>query len=139
MPTLLGLLGLKPPSRVTGNDFWPLVTGATSQIHDRVVQTYGWVGAVRNQEWSYSEIWKAEAPRGKFRKYPNTPPNTYQPQLYNLEKDTEELTDVAHKYPEVARAMSAKLKEYIASGEGLTYGSFTGKPILDTEEGLYAK
>jgi len=49
------------------------------------------------------------------------------------------LTDVADKYPDVARQMSAKLKEYIASGDGLTYGSFNGKPALDTEEGLYAK
>ena len=28
MPTVLGHLGLKPPSRVTGRDFWPLVDGA---------------------------------------------------------------------------------------------------------------
>ena len=139
MPSLLGLLALKPPSRVMGTDFWPLITGATSRIRDDVVQTYGWVGAVRNHEWSYSEIWKPEAPRAMFRKYPDAPAAAYQPQLYNLEKDPKELTDVADKYPEVARQMSAKLKEYIAAGEGLTGGSFYGKPTLDTEEGLYAK
>jgi arylsulfatase A-like enzyme len=139
MPTLLGLLELKPPSRVTGRDFWPLVTGAATQIHDYVVQTYGWVGVVRNHEWSYSEIWKPQAPQTKFCKYPGAPPAIYRPQLYNLEKDPKELTDVADKYPDVARQMSAKLKEYIASGEGLTSGSFNGKPTLDTAEGLYAK
>jgi len=139
MPTLLGLLGLKAPSRVTGKDFWPLVTGATSSVHDDVVQTYGWVGVVRNHEWAYSEIWKPEAPQTKFCKYPGDSPSTYQPQLYNLDNDPKELTDVAEKHPDVARQMSAKLKEYIASGEGLTYGSFNGKPTLDTEEGLYAK
>jgi arylsulfatase A-like enzyme len=139
MPTLLDLLGLKPPSQVTGKDFWPLVTGAISRVHDYVVQTYGWVGVVRSHEWSYSEIWNAEAPQAKFCKYPGASPGTYQPQLYNLENDLKELTDVADKYPDVARHMSAKLKEYIASGEGLTYGSFNGTPTLDTEEGLYAK
>ncbi|MGC9997077.1 MAG: sulfatase [Terriglobia bacterium] len=139
MPTLLGLLGLKAPSRVTGKDFWPLVTGATSSIHDYVVQTYGWVGVGRNHEWAYSEIWKPGASQTKFCKYPGDSPSTYQPQLYNLDNDPKELTDVAEKHPDVARQMSAKLKEYIASGEGLTYGSFNGKPALDTEEGLYAK
>jgi arylsulfatase A-like enzyme len=128
MPTLLGRLGLKPPSRVTGKDFWPLVTGDARKIHDEVVQTYGWVGAVRNQEWNYCENWKPEAPHSAFA-----------PQLYHLEKDPQELTDVAEKYPDVARKMSAQLKEYVASGEGITSGSFNAKPTLDTEEGLYAK
>jgi hypothetical protein len=35
--------------------------------------------------------------------------------------------------------MSAKMKEYIASGEGLAFGSFNSKPSLDTREGLYSK
>jgi len=139
MPTLLGLLALTPPSRVTGNNFWPLVTGMTSRIHDSVVQTYGWVGAVRNQEWSYSKIWTPEAFQTEFHKFPDAPISIYQTQLYNLEKDPKELTDVADKYPDVTRQMSAKLKEYIASGEGQTFGSFNAKPTLNTEEGLYAK
>ena len=80
-----------------------------------------------------------EASQTKFCKYPGDSPSTYQPQLYNLDNDPKELTDVAEKHPDVARQMSAKLKEYIASGGGLTYGSFNGKPALDTEEGLYAK
>jgi arylsulfatase A-like enzyme len=118
MPTMLGHLGLKPPLRVTGRDFWPLVTGGSASEY--VVQTYGWVGAVRNAEWSYSEIWKPEAHESKFHKYPDAPAATYQPQLYNLQNDPKELTDVADKYPDVARQMSARMKEYIASGEGVT-------------------
>jgi hypothetical protein len=35
--------------------------------------------------------------------------------------------------------MSAKMKEYITSGEGLTLGSFNAKPSLDILEGLYSK
>lgn len=140
MPTLLYLLGLKPPSRVTGTNVWPLVAGETSKIHDNVVHTYGWVGAVRNQEWCYNEVWKPEAHQGKFHIVPGAPLSTYKPQLYNLEKDPNELTDVADKYPDVARKMSARMKEYIASGEGLTLGSFSAKPSLDTREGgLYSK
>jgi arylsulfatase A-like enzyme len=138
MPTMLGQLGLKPPSRVTGKDFWPLVTGGAS-THEYVVQSYGWVGAVRNAEWSYSEVYKPGAQAGKYRKFPGAPALPYQPQLYNLQDDPKELTDVAEKYPDVARQMSARMKEYIASGEGVTLGSFNGKPSLEVEEGLYSK
>lgn len=137
MPTLLGRLALKPPSRVTGKDFWPLVTGGKSGEY--VVQTYGWVGAIRNAEWSYSEIWKPAAHQDKFHKYPDTPAAPYQPQLYNLQDDPKELTDVADKNPIVARQMSARLKKYIASGEGVTQGSFSAKPSLEFQEGLYSK
>jgi arylsulfatase A-like enzyme len=120
MPSALHLLGLKPPSRVTGNNIWPLVTGQTKALRDYVVQTYGWIGAVRTHEWNYSQIWKPEAKQ-----------EPYQPQLYNLEKDPEELVDVAEKYPDVGRELAAKLREYIASGEGITNGSFHGKESLD--------
>jgi arylsulfatase A-like enzyme len=139
MPTVLGHLGLRPPSRVTGNNFWPLATGGSSSGHEFVVQSYGWVAAVRNNEWSYSEVWKPEAREERYHKYPGAPDAPYQPQLYNLQDDPKELTDVANKYPDVARKMSAKLKEYVASGQPVTLGSFNAKPSLDLEEGLYAK
>jgi arylsulfatase A-like enzyme len=139
MPTLLSHLALQPPSRVTGKNFWPLVTGETASIHEYVVQSYGWVAAIRNKEWSYTEIWKPEAHEEKFRKSPGVPEAPYQPQLYNLQDDTKELTDVADKHPDVARQMSARLKEYVASGQGVTLGTFNGKASLNLEEGLYAK
>lgn len=139
MPTLLNLLGLKPPSRVTGESFWPLVTGEKDQLRDSVVQTYGWVGSVRNQEWSYSEIWKPEARQDKFHAYPGATLSEYKPQLYDLENDPKELTDVSEKHPDIARQMATKIKEYIASGGHLTFGTFNARPTLDTREGLYAK
>ncbi len=139
MPTVLSLLGLQPPSRVTGTNVWPLVTGETRTVRDSVVQTYGWVGAVRNQEWSYSEIWKPEAHQEQFHVAPGAPASVYKPQLYNLEKDPNELTDVADTYPDKARQMSALMKEYVASGEAITTGSFHAEQSLDTSQGLYAK
>jgi arylsulfatase A-like enzyme len=134
MPTVLHLLDLKPPKRVTGQNAWNLVTGTTRSLRDDVVQTYGWVGAVRDQEWSYTEIWKPEARQNRFSVRPGAPPAVYKPQLYNLERDPEELTDVADQHPDICKQMSAKLKEYIASGKGMTYGSFNQKPSLDTGE-----
>ncbi len=64
VPTVLSLLNLQPPKRATGSNLWGLVTGETKGDRDFVVQTYGWVGAVRDKEWSYTEIWKPEAAPG---------------------------------------------------------------------------
>ncbi len=139
MPTLLHLLGLKPPSRVTGANLWPLVTGETRAIRDHVVQTYGWVGVARTREWSYSEIWKPDARHDLYHVSPGAPLSIYKPQLYNLERDPNELTNVVDRYPDIARQMSARMKDYIASGEGMTLGSFNAKPSLNTSEGLYSK
>jgi arylsulfatase A-like enzyme len=138
MPTALHLLNLKPPKRVTGQNAWDLVTGATRSLRDYVVQTYGWIGGVRDQEWNYSEIWKPEARQDKFSVRPGAPETVYKPQLYNLENDPEEVTDVADQHPDICQRMSAKLKEYIASGKGITYGSFNQKPSLSTGE-VYVK
>jgi arylsulfatase A-like enzyme len=139
MPTLLHLLGLEAPSRVTGANVWPLVTGEIIGLRDTVVQTYGWIGAIRDREWSYSEIWKPEAHQEQYHVAPGAPLSMYKPQLYNLEKDPQELTDVADRYPDIARRMSAKMKEYIRSGEGMTLGSFNAKSSLNTAAGLYSK
>ena len=82
---------------------------------------------------------ETEAQQDRYHKFPGTPATPYQPQLYNLQNDPQELTDVADKYPDVARQMSAKMKEHIASGVDVTRGSFHGKPSLQVEEGLYSK
>ena len=116
MPTLLGLLGLKPPPRVTGKNFWPLVTGEASSIRDHAFQGYGWIASVRSPEWNFSQVWKAEAYSG-----------VYPPQLYNLQEDPEELVNVAAKHPDVVKRLSATLKDYLAAGEPLTRGSFNEK------------
>jgi len=138
-PTLLPLLGLKPPSRMTGSNLWSLVKGESNGDREYVAQSYGWVAAVRDKEWSYTEIWKPEARQDKYHAFPGAPLAPYKPQLYNLHEDPHELTDVADKYPDVAKRYSAKLKEYLASGEGKTGGSFNARPSLDLQEGLYSK
>ena len=121
MPTILGMLDLKPPPRVTGADLWPLVTGAISASHDYVVQAYGWIAAVRTREWNYSRAWRPE----KLKK-------PYEPQLYDLAKDPEELTNVAGKHPDVAADLSKKLDEYMASGVEISQGSFHEKVDLSS-------
>jgi len=116
MPTILGRLNLKPPSRVTGTDLWPLVTGETRSTRDYVVQAYGWIAAVRTPEWNYSRAWR-----------PEMLGSPYAPQLYDLTKDPEELTNVAAKHPDVTAKLDRLIDDYMASGEGLTRGSFHEK------------
>ena len=116
MPSLLGLLDLESPSRVTGKDFWPMVTGETRSIRDYVVQGYGWISALRTPEWNCSAVWNREKFEGDFT-----------PQLYNREKDVDELTSVAGKYPDVVADLRKKMDEYISAGEGRTKGHFHGQ------------
>jgi len=117
MPTLLHLLDLKSPSRVTGSNAWPLATGEEKSQKEYVVRAYGWIAAVRSKQWNYSEVWNRHAFRGE-----------YKPQLYNLEKDPKELVNVVDQYPDIAKQHSTWLKEYIASGWDITGGSFGARP-----------
>ncbi len=115
-PTILGRLNLKPPSRVTGKDLWPFVTGEQANTRDHVVQAYGYIAAVRTPEWNYSAIWNREKYVGQ-----------YKPQLYNRKNDPEELKTVADDNPSVVKELHAKLEQYIASGWPITGGSFNEK------------
>ncbi len=116
MPTILGRLNLKPPSRVTGQDLWPYVAGQSSNTRDHVVQAYGYIAAVRTPEWNYSAVWNREKYVGN-----------YAPQLYNRQKDPDELHSVAEQNPAVVKELHAKLEQYIATGWGITGGSFNEK------------
>jgi arylsulfatase A-like enzyme len=116
MPTILGRLDLQAPSRVTGQDLWPYVTGQRSNPRDHVVQAFGWIAAVRTPEWNYSAIWNKEKYEGK-----------YPPQLYDRKKDPDELHSVADRHPTVVKELQTRLEQYIASGWGITNGSFNEK------------
>lgn len=115
-PTILSRLNLKPPSRVTGQDLWPYVTGERTNTRDHVVQAFGYIAAVRTPEWNYSAIWNREKYVG-----------TYKPQLYDRRKDPDELKTVADDNPAVIKELHTKLEQYIASGWGITSGSFNEK------------
>ena len=134
MPTLLGRLNLKSPSRVTGKDLWPLASGVTRKMHEYLVQAYGWVAAVRNQEWSYSEIWKPEARQALVPQVSRRAPLLRISRNFTTSWMTRRNSWTSRrKYRDVAHQMSAKLKEYISSGVDLTFGSFNSQPSLDTE------
>jgi arylsulfatase A-like enzyme len=114
LPTVLGRLNLKSPSRVTGEDLWPYITDAKTNQREYVVSSFGYIASVRTPEWNYSAVWNKEKYQGN-----------YKPQLYDLKKDPDELTNVADQHPQVVKDLQAKLDQYIDSGKEITNGTFS--------------
>jgi arylsulfatase A-like enzyme len=102
MPTLLGLLGVDAPDRVTGRNIWPLVTGEADSIHDYVVTAYTYYASIRNEKWNYI-IRYAEHERA-----PDMPPR-----LFDVKNDPQERKNVVDSNPSVAAEIQARLDEYI--------------------------
>jgi arylsulfatase A-like enzyme len=102
LPTLLGLLDV-PYANVDGQDAWPLVTGARKQLRDHIVT--GWAGfvsgnaggraSVRDDEWNYVVTVHQEDEA---------------PELYSLDDDPEERTNVHDQYPEVVAKQRRRLE-----------------------------
>jgi arylsulfatase A-like enzyme len=116
LPTVLGRLNLKPPARVTGEDLWPYITGEKSNPREYIVSSYGYIASVRTPEWNYSAVWDKSRYQGN-----------YQPQLYDLKNDPNELKSVADQHPQVLKDLQAKLDEYLNSGRDITNGTFSSE------------
>jgi arylsulfatase A-like enzyme len=112
MPTLLGLLRMAPPARITGEDAWPLVTGSRDKLRDTVVTQHGYYAAVRTNEWSYLASIDAHKAGRELE------------ELYDLRADPAELINVAAGNSKIVRDMRARLRRYLDAGEDLTGGSF---------------
>jgi arylsulfatase A-like enzyme len=113
VPSLLQLLDLKPPKRVTGESMVPLLAGGhTGGLRDTVMTGWGVHATVRTHEWALITRWLPA----------NHPHND--DQLYDVRKDPDELTNVAEKHPSVIADLRKKLNAYIDSGRGITDGTF---------------
>jgi len=111
VPSLLELMGLKAPKRVTGESFVPLLTGAKSGgLRDHVITGWGEHASIRTHEWNYLTRYTAG--------------DNYAEQLYDLKKDPLELNNVVSSNRSVTEAYRGKLDEYIESGRDITKGSF---------------
>ena len=109
MPTVLDLLGVKIPARVTGESLRPLLeTGGVSR-RDVIVTGWGDHASVRGAEWNYIGRWSSGAP---FE------------ELYDLRKDPDELENVAAGHPALVSDFRAKLKRHVDASWPMTRGSF---------------
>ncbi|MCK4284341.1 MAG: sulfatase-like hydrolase/transferase, partial [Candidatus Brocadiae bacterium] len=141
MPTALNILGEPVPDRVLGRNIWPQALGGGG-APDYVVSGFCFHACIRTAKWSFTRPWfkpsTSESKEGRL--YGST---STREELYDLEADPEELTNVAEEHPDVARDLSRRLEEHIRRFAPLTTGSiqsiteigehmtFDGLPKLD--------
>jgi arylsulfatase A-like enzyme len=109
MPTLLELLGVKAPARVTGESLAPLIESGRDSTRDLIVTGWGEHAAVRTHQWCYLGRWSDGRPFTE---------------LYDVQRDSRELTNLAAQHPAVVAELGARLKEYVDSGWSITRGTF---------------
>jgi len=109
MPTVLGLLDVPVPARVTGESLAPLIEERRDSTRDTIVTGWGEHGAVRTHEWVYIGRWSPGAP---FE------------ELYDVRKDPLELENVAAQNPAVVKEYRERLKRYVEGGWAITKGTF---------------
>ena len=116
-PTLLDMLGLKSPASFVGRSAMPAVTNGTA-INQYVFAGSAFTPAQRNPFFSYpSVIVSARNQQWKFiaeRVSPTTGPRD-SAELYDLQRDPEELTNVAAAQPDVVKTMKSVLKKWLES------------------------
>lgn len=109
MPTILEILGVKAPRRVTGESLGPLIEARRASNRELIVTGCGEHGAVRTPEWCYIGRWS----RG-----------TAFNELYDTRGDPAELHDVVNSHPAEVKELKARLKQHVESGWALTRGTF---------------
>ena len=122
MPTVLALLDMGVPERALGRNIWPQTSGG-GNAPEHVVSAFGLFASIRTSQWNLVAPW-AELSRDSDIQGADTP---MQRQLYDLEADPEELTDVIAAHPEVAADLCERLEEHIRRFLPLTDGTIGGK------------
>ena len=112
MPTVLGLMGLPVPKRCLGRDVWPMVRGKARGPR-QVVSAFGPYACIRTRRWNYVCPWTA-LPKGA----------TPRIDLYDLDADPQELTNVVADHPDVAADLAGRLEAHMRKHAPLTQGSF---------------
>ncbi|MBE0540272.1 MAG: sulfatase-like hydrolase/transferase [Verrucomicrobia bacterium] len=107
LPTLLAAAGVKPPGNLDGINFLPALRGE-SQLPKRP-----WFSYIHQSEDAHASVhegrWKLVAHGDFFAEQPATAPAL---ELYDLEADPGEQTDVAAKHPDVVARLHVELREF---------------------------
>lgn len=108
VPTMLDLLRVKPPPRVTGRTLRrAIASGDTGP--DSIVIGWGNTASVRTPEWNYIGAWNGD-------------PGD---QLYDLKRDRDELRNIAEEHPKLVAEFRQRVKLHVAeSWATTTKGTF---------------
>jgi len=102
MPTILDFLGIKIPETVHGSSLLPLISEEKEKIRDYAYSGFfnrSW--SIRDEEWKYIH-W-----------LPGPPSHPTKPELYNLKKDHEELSNLVDQESKTAKALELNLKNFV--------------------------
>lgn len=100
-PTLMEMAGVAAPTGLDGESLLPLLTGKTEKSRDNAVAMYSDILANTTLYMLRQGDWKYVA-------YPG-----FEPQLFNLAKDPEEIENLARTQPEIARQMDKALRKIV--------------------------
>lgn len=107
LPTLLAAAGVKPPGNLDGINFLPALRGE-NQLPARP-----WFSYIHQSEDAHASVhegrWKLVAHGDFFAAEPAIAPAL---ELYDLEADPGEQTDVAAKHPDVVARLHKRLREF---------------------------
>lgn len=100
MPTLLDLCQCAPPKNMAGESMTPLWTGNEADYQPVVSVSEMWrdhwhIVAVRTEKFKY--IWDSRSPE--------------EPELFDLQVNSGETTNVSHKFPELVKELQVFVKE----------------------------
>jgi arylsulfatase A-like enzyme len=135
-PTILDLIGLPTPAAFNGRSLVPLIEGNSQEEFDYALselptrEGFGKILSIRTDRWRYVDNPGDNRPTG----FPHH--HFYQiekEELYDLQADPNELTNVVDRYPEVA----ARLQKQLRAAYGVqTEGKAAGAVDDDTVDRL---
>ncbi len=118
LPTFAGLAGGKLPEReIDGHDIWPLLSGepGARSPHDAYVLMHR-LGAVRSGKWKFYP-WSEARGKDRGARVPGREPSTFPVQLYDVDADIGETTNVAEQHPEVVARLQEAWESHVADIE----------------------
>lgn len=119
LPTLLSAAGVKIPSNIDGANCLPALQGK-AKLPERA-----WFSYMHQNEQAHASVhrgpWKLVAHGNFFEETPATPPAL---ELFNLEKDPAEATDLASREAAMVSKLHKELGEFgkLQKSRGLLYG-----------------
>ncbi|MHC4623100.1 MAG: sulfatase-like hydrolase/transferase [Planctomycetota bacterium] len=100
-PTLMDMANLKCPPGLDGESLMPLLQGKTNKSRNWALATF--IGTASN-----TTMFMLRKDRWKYIAYPG-----YEPQLFNLADDPDEINNLARLKPEIVRQFDADLRRII--------------------------